>query len=156
MKNWELSKNQNYLRFLFHYARRDLIFLPWAFIQWVGIMSTPTPYTACQSSCEEHQVSSKPYFIRMQHSPIAERVVESVRQANKLGLGGINHLRNWISANMQQNRGWDGRTEGRWPSCSPHRLYGVGGNLCREGRYWLRGGLWGLLFVAPESREVKI
>lgn len=31
---------------------------------------------------------------------------------NKLGLIRFNPLGSWVVANMQQNKGWDGRTEG--------------------------------------------
>lgn len=116
---------------MFHYARRDLISLQWAFIEFVDNSYTLlyTPQQSCtlpsfRSSCEYHLVGSQLCFMRMKHSPTAE----VGRSANKLGLGRFNHLRSWVNANMQQNKGGDGSTGGRGHSGSSRRLHG--GRMC--------------------------
>lgn len=50
--------------------------------------------------------------MRIKYSPRAEGTTEAGVLTNKLGLIRFNPLGSWVVANMQQNKGWDGRAEG--------------------------------------------
>lgn len=50
--------------------------------------------------------------MRLKRALTAESPAESGRSADKLGLGGRNHLRSWVITNVWQSKGWAGRTEG--------------------------------------------